>query len=363
MDDIESFVSTDEKVETYQIMDKEGNLVREIPSEFNDKVLTKLLRKLVFYREYDKKAVKIQRRGEIGTYPPMRGQEGTQVGMSQAIKEEDWIVPTYREQILKIEKGVPPENIYLYWMGDERGHKNYRENNVLPISVPIGSHIPHGAGIGMGIKNNGDEEVSWCIFGDGATSEGDFHEGMNFGGSFNIPTVFVCQNNQWAISVPREEQTATKDICTKANAYGFEGLQVDGMDVLASYEASKFCRNKALGNTEYNMKPTLLEMVNYRYGPHTTSDDPSKYRENEEVEKWKSKDPLKRIKLYLEDRGSIGSRDIEKFKNEANKKIDDIMERIDEMPPPDPERMIENCYSSPSSRIREQFEERKGDNK
>jgi pyruvate dehydrogenase E1 component alpha subunit len=362
MDKIGEHLIQEDTINEYQVMDKDGNLKRELPDEFDDNVLLSMLKKIIFYREFDKRAIKIQRRGKIGTYPPMRGQEGTQVGMSQSIKEQDWIVPTYREQILKMEKGVPPENIYLYWMGDERGHKKYKDNKVLPISVPIGSHIPHGAGLGMGIDKKDDKEVAWCVFGDGATSEGDFHEGMNFAGTYNIPTIFVCQNNQWAISVDREKQTASNSISSKATAYGFEGIQVDGMDTIASYEVAKYLRKKARGKTNHDMRPTLVEMINYRYGPHTTADDPKKYRDDEEIEEWKEKDPLRRLRIYLEERGILSEGDISKFETEASERVDEIVEKTNELEKPDPQDMVEHCYNTPPRHLKEQLREIRGDN-
>ena len=243
----------------------------------------------------DEKALSLQRSGRMGTFAQVRGQEG-QVGCALPLTKDDWVIPSFRETGVLLLRGMPLENFYLVFMGCEEGSRAPKDANTLPVSVPVGSQMLHAVGIGWAAKLNKKKVATMTFFGDGATSEGDFHEAMNFAGVMQSPTIFICQNNQYAISVPRAMQTAAPTIAQKAVAYGFQGMQVDGNDVLAVYVAAK----EAVENAKKGNGPTLLELVTYRLGPHTSSDDPTIYRSDKEVKEWEKKCPIARFRKYLE---------------------------------------------------------------
>src|SRR5699024_5467301 len=246
--------------------------------------------------------VSLQRQGRMGTYPPLSGQEGAQVGSAHALADDDWLFPSYREHGASLIRGFSLERTLLYWMGHEVGYDE-EDANIFTPAVPIASQLPHAVGASWASKLKDENKAFLCYFGDGATSEGDFHEAMNFAGVFDTPTVFFCNNNQWAISVPRERQTASETLAQKADAYGFEGVQVDGMDPLAVYRATRKAVEKAKVPDDDDARPTMIEAVQYRFGAHTTADDPSVYREDDEVKEWKAKDPIPRLEAYLENEG------------------------------------------------------------
>ena len=219
----------------------------------------------------------MQREGRIGTYASIWGQEAAQVGSALALTDGDWIFPSFRESGVLVARGYPLWMLYRYWTGDERGMSAPEGLNVFPMSVPVGTQIPHATGAAWAMKLKGHKNVAAVYFGDGGSSKGDFHEGLNFAGVFKVPCVFLCQNNQWAISVPRSSQTAAKTIAQKGFAYGMEGLQVDGNDVVAVYKATKEAAEKARSGGG----PTLIECFTYRLDDHTTADDSSRYRSDE----------------------------------------------------------------------------------
>lgn len=280
----------------YRILDENGELVREedLPS-LTDEELRYLYETMLFTRAIDDRALSYQRQGRMLTYAPNTGQEATQIGSAYAMEKNDWLVPAFRELGAWLVKGVPLRNIYLYWYGNEWGSHMPEGVNVLPVSIPIASQYAHAAGIGMANNIKGEDNVAVAYVGDGGTSHGDFHEGLNFASVFNAPVVFIIQNNQYAISVPREKQTASKTLAQKAIAYDIPGILVDGNDIFAMYVATK----EAIDRARRGEGPTLIEAYTYRLGAHTTSDDPTIYRTDEEVEKWKPKDPLIRFKKYL----------------------------------------------------------------
>ena len=258
-----------------------------------------LFRLMLLTRRADLEATALQRQGELAVYPPLIGQEAAQVGSAFALEEADWIFPSYRELGAAVVRGVDlVEYLHFYRATWHGGTYDANAHRFGYVSVPVGSQILHAVGFAMGSKKDGSGLVSLVYFGDGATSEGDFHEGCNFAAVFRAPVIFFCQNNQWAISVPLSAQTVTP-IWRKAEAYGFPGVQVDGNDVLAVYRATK----EAAARARDEGVPTLIEAVTYRIGPHSTADDASKYRPNEEVERWKEFDPLERYRRWLEASG------------------------------------------------------------
>jgi 2-oxoisovalerate dehydrogenase E1 component alpha subunit len=264
-----------------------------------DEDLRELYRLMALVRRADLEATALQRQGELAVYPPLIGQEAAQVGSAFAMDEGDWIFPSYRELGAAVVRGVDlVEYLHFYratWHGGTYDSNAHRFGHV---SVPVGSQIIHAVGYAMGAKLDGLGVASLVYFGDGATSEGDFHEGCNFAAVFRAPVVFFCQNNQWAISVPLSSQTVAP-IWRKADAYGFPGVLIDGNDVLAVYQAVR----EAVARAKDEGQPTLIEAVTYRIGPHSTADDASRYRPKEEVEQWRALDPLERYRSWVQSSG------------------------------------------------------------
>ena len=288
-------------VEYLQILDHEGVLDEKLAKDtLTDEQALEMYEWMVIARQFDEVAFKLQRSGRMGTYPQNKGQEAAAIGSAfAAIKGTDFLVPSYRENTALWIHGLPMHYVYLHWMGDERGNKIPEGVNVLPLSVPIGTQMLHATGIAWAYKLRGERQCVITYFGDGATSEGDFHEAMNFAGTFQVPCVFFCQNNQWAISVPRTVQTKAETIAQKGIAYGIPCVQVDGNDLFAVYKATR----EALDRAREGGGPTIIEAVTYRLGDHTTADDARRYRDADELERAKERDPLIRTRLYLEKKG------------------------------------------------------------
>ncbi len=285
----------------FQIMDEQGVISADPaiaalrPAELTDEAIQKAYEKMLFMKMADQKANNLQRTGRMGTYASIRGQEAIQVAAGLTMNRDDWLIPAFRELGIMWMHGVPMENIYVYWMGNEIGSLPPPGVNCLPIAIAIASQAVHAVGIGMGMKKKKETKVAVTFFGDGATSEGDFHEALNCAGVFKANTVFICQNNHWAISVPRSHQTAAPTLAQKAIAYGIPGIQVDGNDLLAMHVAIQ----TALARARAGLGATLIEAYTYRLGDHTTSDDAKKYRDPAEVEPWKLRDPVLRLQKYL----------------------------------------------------------------
>lgn len=275
--------------------------------------LRELYRLMALTRRADLEATALQRQGELAVYPPLIGQEAAQVGSAFALRESDWIFPSYRELGAALVRGVDlVEYLHFYRATWHGGTYDAREHRFGYVSVPVGSQILHAVGYAMGAKLDGDPLVALTYFGDGATSEGDFHEGCNFAAVFRAPVIFFCQNNQWAISVPVSAQTVAP-IWKKAEAYGFPGVCVDGNDVLAVYLATR----EAAARAREDGTPTLIEAVTYRLGPHSTADDASRYQPGEEVESWKARDPLVRYRAWLEGTGLVDQAFVDEVEGEA----------------------------------------------
>ncbi|SCZ06491.1 pyruvate dehydrogenase (acetyl-transferring) E1 component subunit alpha [Alkaliphilus peptidifermentans] len=339
------------------ITDVEGNIInKELMPQLEDKRLLDLYKMMLLTKVADTKALQYQRQGRMLTYAPNRGQEAAQLGAIAATEDRDWMVPAFRELGAWLYKGVSLEQIYLYWYGSEMGSKFPENVKMLPVSVPIASQINHAAGLAMASKYKGEDHVTMAFVGDGGTSHGEFHEGMNFAAVFDAPLIVIIQNNQYAISVPRHAQTKTKTLAEKAIAYGIPGIQVDGNDIFAMYVAAK----EAVERARRGEGPTLIEAVTYRLGPHTTSDDPTIYREDSEVEEWAKKDPIIRFKNYLinkdlwsEEEDVKQTEDYEEFVNETFRKV----ENSGETPLED---IFLYHYETMTPNLEEQLEEYRG---
>jgi len=339
------------KGEMLRILNPDGRLEENLHSGLSDERIRELFQKVLFIRMLDRKALSLQRQGRMGTYAPVEGQEAGQVGSAFALGEEDWVFPSFRETGVLYLRGVPVRDILLYWMGDERGARFPEDVRVFPISVPVGTHTLHAVGAAWAARLRKEKTCTIVYFGDGATSEGDFHEAMNFAGVFQAPVIFFCQNNHYAISLPRKRQTAAKTIAQKAIAYGFEGVQIDGNDLPAAYAATREAREKALAGRG----PTLIEAVTYRFGPHTTADDPTKYRKEEEIEEWKSRDPVIRLEKYLAGKGLWDKNREGEFRAEAEEKINRAVQEAEAVPPPAVEDIFRYTYSKMTRALEEQL--------
>jgi pyruvate/2-oxoglutarate/acetoin dehydrogenase E1 component/TPP-dependent pyruvate/acetoin dehydrogenase alpha subunit len=334
----------------YQRLAPDGSLRGKDPDLSADALL-RLYEQLVFGRVFDEKASNLSTLREIGTYAPGKGQEGCQVGAANALGKGDWYVPMYRDSAGMMAFGMPPKNLLLYWGGDERGMHIPQDLNMLPIAVPVATQLPHAVGLALAKRLQGEKSVAYAVTGDGGTSKADFHEALNFAGVNELPVVFGVENNQWAISVKRNSQTASKTIAQKAVAYGFEGILVDGNDVIASYEVTKYAVEKA----RRGGGPTLIEYSTYRLGPHTTAELVSnKLKAPDEVAEWEKRSPITRFEKYLRSRGLLDDSSKEAIAAKAQKHMDEAVAAYRATPPPDPASMFEYTYSTPTAALVEE---------
>ena len=313
--------------ETLRILDTDGELVGEDPG-LDPELYQKMYRNMVLSRELDRRMLMLQRQGRIGTYAMLEGQEAVQIGSALAMEPNDFVFPSYREHGVQITRGLPMEALLAYWKGLPNSRWDFDKYRTGIVTVPIASQLPHAVGYSYVTKLRGENTVTTVYFGDGATSEADFHSGMNFAGVWKTPTVFICANNLYAISVPYHKQTAAETIAQKAQAYGFEGLRVDGMDPIAVYLATKLSIRRA----REGKGPTLIEAMTYRYGPHATADDDTLYRSSDEVEAWKEKDAIERLRRFLENRGQWDERAGEKVASEVRDSVDAAITAIEAEP-------------------------------
>ncbi|WP_155836166.1 pyruvate dehydrogenase (acetyl-transferring) E1 component subunit alpha [Alicyclobacillus herbarius] len=323
------------------------------PTGIDDALLVRMYEQMVWVRQFDRRLVALQRSGRIGTYPPVEGHEACQVASTLALRKQDWVFPTYRDTGAMLVHGVPMEQLLLYWNGRPEGLYIPEGVKVFPICVPIATQLPHAAGVAWAAQLRGLDEVALAFFGDGATSEGDFHEALNFAGVFRLPVIFLCENNQYAISVPYTRQTASETIAQKAEAYGVEGIRVDGGDAIAVYKAVK----DALEKARQGGGATLIEALTYRYGPHTTSDDPSKYRSQEEAEAWRERDAIVRHRRRLENWGLWDDAQQKALEERVNQEIVSAIRAMEAAPPPNPDDLFEHVYKELTPQLRRQRDE------
>jgi pyruvate dehydrogenase E1 component alpha subunit len=338
-----------------EILDAEGRVRPDLEPSLAADDLRRMYGLMVRTRTADQKALKLQRQGRFGTYASSLGHEACQVGSAFPLRSTDWFFPYFRDLGIYITLGFPLASYYHYWMGNEAGLKPPEGVNIFPFAIPVASQIIHAAGAGLAVRILKKELAIVCSFGDGATSEGDFHEGLNFAGVNATPTVFICYNNQWAISTPRSRQTASPTIAQKAVAYGFPGLAVDGNDVLAVHAAV----GEALDRARAGKGPTLIEAQTYRMGHHTTSDDATKYRDPAELGEWEKRDPVRRFQTYLASKG-LWDPDFERsVVDQATAEVERAVAEAESFPTATPEDIFAFTFKDMPPALSEQLAELK----
>ena len=325
---------------TLTIIDPDGELLVEDPG-LDPELYQTMYRNMVLSRALDRRMLALQRQGRLGTYAMLEGQEAVQIGSALALEPTDFVFPSYREHGVQVTRGLPMEVLLAYWKGLPNAGWDIEKYRMGIVTVPIATQLPHAVGYSYMTKLRGEDTVTVTYFGDGATSEVDFHSGMNFAGVWKTPTVFICANNGYAISVPYRKQTAAETIAQKAEGYGFEGLRVDGMDPIAVYLATRMAVRRA----REGRGPTLIEAMTYRYGPHATADDPTLYRSDEEVAAWKEKDPIERLRRFLENRGEWDDRVGEKVAMEITEAVDAAVASLEAEPMPGRDDAIRNGFA------------------
>lgn len=314
---LNSYKPIDNKI--YRVMDNDGKVIsKNWKSALSDEEIVQAYRDLLFERTADMMAVSYQRQGRMFTYPPNLGQEAIHIAAGKVMSEEDWLVPAFRELGAWLAKGVKLSEIFLYFRGNEDGSRFVDARRMLPISVPIASQLLHAVGIGYAMKYKQEKAAVFAFVGDGGTSEGDFHEALNFAAVWDVPVIFVVQNNQFAISVPLKMQTRSINLAVKGIAYDLDSVVVDGNDFFAMHDVLAYARSYAMQAN----KPFLIEARTFRAGAHTTSDDPTRYRSKEEEELWAQSDPLKRLKAYIENNKLWDTAKDEALVAQYKKKID-----------------------------------------
>lgn len=343
-------------IDYLQVIDEDGNADASLfPKDLDDSRIVEMCKYMLFARALDAKTLSLQRQGRAVTYAPLVGEEATQIGTAFAMREQDFFVPNFRQHGVFLARGFPLENFFIYWRGFEDGSKTPQRFNATPVAVPVGSQVVHGAGIAFAFKYKGKDAAVVAYVGDGGTSEGEFYEAINFAGVWKVPLVVIIENNQWAISVPRNAQSAAETLAQKGIAAGIRCVQVDGNDVVAVYKATK----DALDNSKDG--PTIIECVTYRMSMHTTADDPTRYRSDAEVAEWAKKDPILRIKAYLAKKG-LWNGDIEKqASDEQLRQIDDAVDKAEQFKP-DPSGMFDDVYSYMPEVLKEELDDAKASN-
>jgi pyruvate dehydrogenase E1 component alpha subunit len=342
------------KLERLSILQEDGSFDAKLEPNIPDTDLRRLYNVMLKTRRLDERCLMLQRQGRIGTYGPCKGQEATPLGFAYAMKQEDWFVPSYRELCGYVWRGWPLGKYLVWWGGNEYGSVVPEGINDLPICVPIASQCQYAMGIAWGSKLRKDKSVCVCFVGDGGTSQGDFHEALNFATVYDVPLVMVVQNNHWAISLPREKQTASPTIAQKAIAYGMDALQIDGNDILGIVSAAR----DAIGKARDGGGPSLIEAVTYRLMMHTTADDPRKYRTEEEVAPWIKKDPLIRFEKYLRTKKLLDDKIQQVMEEEIKKEIDEAI-RYYEAFEADPYEFLDHMYEQRTPELDGQLAELK----
>lgn len=325
-----------------RFLDEHGKAVQSLPAFAREtKNLVALYRWMVLMRAYDTKAIALQRTGQLGTFASLLGKEAVEAGVGSAMAKDDVLLMTYRENGVQLMRGVTLKELFLYWGGDERGCDTTGARRDFPICVTIAAHATHAVGVAYAMKLRREPRVAVCALGDGATSKGDFYEGLNAAGAWKLPVVFVVTNNQWAISVPRAKQSAAQTLAQKAVAAGIEGAQVDGNDVIAVRHAMDL----ALAKARSGGGPTLIEALTYRLSDHTTADDASRYRSPDELAAAWKLEPVLRLRTYLVENGAWDKVKEDALLKECNEQVQTAAQAYLDTPPPTAEQMFDHLYA------------------
>jgi pyruvate dehydrogenase E1 component alpha subunit len=346
--------TVEQQFETLQILNEEGEVVNEAAMpDLSDEQLQELMRRMVYTRILDQRSISLNRQGRLGFYAPTAGQEASQLASQFALEKEDFILPGYRDVPQIVWHGLPLYQAFLWSRGHFEGMNVPEGVNVLHPQIIIGAQYVQTAGVALGMQKRGQKSVAITYTGDGGTSQGDFYEGINFAGAFKSPAIFVIQNNQFAISTPREKQTAAKTLAQKAVAAGIPGVVVDGMDPLAVYKATRDARERAVNGEG----PTLIETITYRYGPHTMAgDDPTRYRTKDLDNEWEKKDPLVRFRTFLEKKGIWSEEKETEVIEKAKEDIKEAIKKADAAPKQKVTDLMSIMYDEMPQNLKEQYE-------
>ncbi|MGV3172674.1 pyruvate dehydrogenase (acetyl-transferring) E1 component subunit alpha [Staphylococcus simulans] len=345
---------TEAQFKMVQVLDENGKVVNEdLVPDLTDEQLVELMERMVWTRVLDQRSVSLNRQGRLGFYAPTAGQEASQLASQYALEKEDWILPGYRDVPQIIWHGLPLTEAFLFSRGHFKGNQFPEGVNAFSPQIIIGAQYIQTAGVALGLKKRGKKAVAITYTGDGGSSQGDFYEGINFASAYKVPAIFVIQNNNYAISTPRSKQTAAITLAQKAIAVGIPGIQVDGMDPLAVYQATKEARDRAVNGEG----PTLIETMTYRYGPHTMAgDDPTRYRTSDEDSDWEKKDPLVRFRAFLEAKGLWNEEKENEVIERAKDEIKTAIKAADKVEKQTVTDLMEIMYEDMPQNLREQYE-------
>ncbi|MBO8170332.1 MAG: pyruvate dehydrogenase (acetyl-transferring) E1 component subunit alpha [Bacillaceae bacterium] len=347
-----SFREDELEFQQLQVLKENGEINHDWDPGLSDDKLRDIYSWMVKMRILDGRSIKLNRQGRLGFYAPMGGQEAAMIASIAALNRDDYALPSYRDVAVSLYHGLPLTSFFQGSRGEMGG--SWPDVNVLPPQIIIAAQVTQCAGVAWGLKLKGEKKVAICYFGDGATSQGDFHEGLNFAAVHKVPAIFFCQNNLYAISVPLTKQTASDTLAQKAVAYGMPGVQVDGNDALAVYRAVHDAAERA----RRGEGPTLIEAVTYRHGPHTMAgDDPSRYRKEEELDEWQQRDPIHRLRTYLEKKGIWSDEDQQRVEEEMKQEISNAMDRLGAMGKSNVLEIFDLVYSETPEHLKEQRQE------
>ena len=340
------------QIEYIQVMDENGNVDKKLMPKLTNDQIKYFYETMVLARKIDDKMLAMQRQGRIATFPAIKGQEASTIGSAFALQKKDWLVPAFRENPAFIVRGCPLEKAFLLYGGTETGSVFPQEENDLPVAVPVGTQPLHAVGIAMAMNIQKEKNAVITYFGDGATSEGDVNEAINFAGALQAPVVFFNQNNQWAISLPRESQSAAQTLAQKGLAGGLSCIQVDGNDIFAVYKVTK----EALDNARKGKGPQYIESLTYRLGDHTTADDAAKYRDPKEVKLWEKKDPILRLQKFMKAKKLWTVKYGQDVQKKLDKKVEETVKKFESEPQSNPEDMFKYTYKELTPELKEQKE-------
>ncbi|ADV66751.1 pyruvate dehydrogenase (acetyl-transferring) E1 component subunit alpha [Deinococcus maricopensis] len=345
-------MTTNSTADLLQVLNEHGEVVR--PDLLPDaSTLTMLYRAMRRIRHFDERAVVLHRQGRMGVFPPYGGMEASQAGTALALTPEDWLLPTYRDTGAALAYGLPVSTTVAYWRTSPHGWAMPEHLKVLPFYIPIATQYPHAVGCAVAEARQGTQNVAMAYIGDGGSSEGQFHEALNFAGALNAPCVFILQNNGWAISVPTRTQTRATNLSKRADGYGIPGVRVDGNDIIAVYHAA----SEAVARARRSEGPTLIETVTYRVKPHTVSDDPSRYRTEDLTREWEAKDPVVRLAAYLRAQKLWDDAHEDALQSEIVEEFEAAVREADTYPEPSPTEILDHVFAEPTPQLRAQGEE------